>query len=218
MEDDDDDITVVASNVTRQSTKSDDATASTASMSDDDDEGHTSLPYYPTYATTYQTSRPANKKLTPAKQSPFHLQPATPMATRRSAWTQIVQANNLQQLPRSATIFNPQRLARAVKHAISDSGATGHFLAEGAPVINKRIADHPITITLPNGKVIQSTHTCNLDIPWLPAQITEAHIVPGLAHASLISTRKFCNAGCKVVFDMSECRVYHNRKMVWVGD
>ena len=77
---------------------------------------------------------------------------------------------------------------------------------------------HPITITLPNGKVIQSTHTCNLDIPWLPAQITEAHIIPGLAHASLISTRKFCDAGYKVVFDMNECRVYYNRKIVLVGD
>ena len=113
----DDNITVVASNVTQQSTKSDDATASTASMIDndttDDDELHTSLQYYPTYTTTYQTSRPTNKKLTPAQQSPFHLQPATPMATQRSAWTQIVQANNLQQLPGSATIFNPQHLVLA---------------------------------------------------------------------------------------------------------
>ena len=66
MEEDDDDITVVASNVTQQSRKSDDATVSTTSMSDDDmtdnDGVPTNLPYYPTYATTYQTSRPANKK------------------------------------------------------------------------------------------------------------------------------------------------------------
>ena len=157
----------------------------------------TSLPYYHTYAKTYPTS-------TPAKQSPFHLQPTTPMATRRSAWTTIVQANNLQQLPRSATIFNPQSLIRAVKHAISDSGATGYFLVKGAPVISTQIGAHLITITLPNGKVIQSAHTCNLDIPWLPAQMMEVHIVPGLAHASLISTRKFCDTGCKVVFDMNE--------------
>jgi hypothetical protein len=65
MEDDDDNITVVASNVTRQSTKSDDATASTESMSDDDDTVHNSLPYYPTYTTTYQTSRPATKNSRP---------------------------------------------------------------------------------------------------------------------------------------------------------
>ena len=47
--------------------------------------------------------------------------------------------------------------------------------------------------------------------------MTEAHIVPGLAHASLISTRKFCDAGCKVVFDEKECSVYFKGKLVLVG-
>ena len=82
------------------------------------------MEYIPAYRTTLRTQQlikqvgPQTKKRTPAKQSQFHLQPATPMATQRSAWTTIVKANNLQQLPRSATIFNPQRLVRAVKHAI----------------------------------------------------------------------------------------------------
>ena len=47
--------------------------------------------------------------------------------------------------------------------------------------------------------------------------MTEAHIVPGLTHASLISTRKFCDAGCKVVFDEQECRVYFKKKLVLTG-
>ena len=47
--------------------------------------------------------------------------------------------------------------------------------------------------------------------------MTEAHIVPGLAHASLILTRKFCDAGCKVMFDKEECRVYFKNKLVLVG-
>ena len=47
--------------------------------------------------------------------------------------------------------------------------------------------------------------------------MTEAHIVPGLAHASLISTRNFCDAGCKVMFDKEECRVYFKNKLVLVG-
>ena len=62
-----------------------------------------------------------------------------------------------------------------------------------------------------------STHTWNLDIPWLPNHVTEAHIVPGLAHASLISTRKFCEAGCKVIFDANECRVYYKVNLVLEG-
>ena len=50
-----------------------------------------------------------------------------------------------------------------------------------------------------------------------PATMTEAHSVPGLAHTSLISTRKFCNAGYKVIFDREECRVYCNDKLVLHG-
>ena len=44
--------------------------------------------------------------------------------------------------------------------------------------------------------------------------MTEAHVVPGLAHSSLISTKKFCEAGCVVVFDRLECRVYFGPKSV----
>ena len=52
----------------------------------------------------------------------------------------------------------------------------------------------------------------------MPHEMTEAHIVPGLAHSSLISTKKFCEAGCKVVFDEEECRVYYKDKLVLSGD
>ena len=80
----------------------------------------------------------------------------------------------------------------AVEYVISDSGATGHFLVKGAPITNLQVADNPISITITNVKSMTSTHTCNLDIPWLPNHMDEAHIVPGLAHTPLISTRKFC--------------------------
>mgnify|MGYP007004165810 FL=1 len=108
-------------------------------------------------------------------------------------------------------------LVENVAWAISDSGATGHFVVEGAPVINKQPATNPITITLPSGSTIQSTHTCNLDIPWLLHHVTKAHIAPGLAHSSLISTRKFCAAGCKVAFDEDECRVCYQDRLALVG-
>ena len=82
----------------------------------------------------------------------------------------------------AATSFNTPKLKQAVQWAFSDSGATVHFLVEGVPVVNKRPAKFPINVTLPNGKTIKSMHTCNIDIPWLPSIMTEAHIVPGLAH------------------------------------
>ena len=142
---------------------------------------------------------------------------STQTPARHQAWQHIVQANNLRELPQAKTILKDERLTRAVKWALSDSGATGHFLIKGSPAVNIKPATKPITITLPNGKSIQSTHTCNLDIPWLPSHMTEARIVPGLAYASLISTRKFCDAGCKVMFDDGECRVYFKGELILVG-
>ena len=64
---------------------------------------------------------------------------------------------------------------------------------------------------------LTSTHTCTLDIPWLPNDAKEAHIVPGLAHAPLISIKILCDAGCKVTYNDDECRVYYNKKVVWLG-
>ena len=112
-------------------------------------------------------------------------------------------------------ILNHHKISNIV-HAVSDSGATAHFIVDGAPVTNIQKAEFPLRITLPNGHSIYSTHTCNLDIPGLPDEMTEAHIVPGIER-SLIATRKFCDAGCKVVFDMEECRVYYEGKLVLTG-
>ena len=69
---------------------------------------------------------------------------------------------------------------------VADVGATGHFVLPGTPVTNVKIARHPLRINLLYGDCLTSTHTCTLDIPWLPNEAKEAHIVPGLAHAYLI--------------------------------
>ena len=84
-------------------------------------------------------------------------------------------------------------------------------------MVNVRAAEFLIARKLPDGSIIYSTHTCKLDIPWLPKEMTEAHIVPYLQHSSLISTEKFCEAGCKVVFDERECRVYYKGELVLSG-
>ena len=53
--------------------------------------------------------------------------------------------------------------------------------------------------------------------PWLPNNAKDAQIIPGLAHASLISIKILCDAGCKVTYDDDECRVYYNKRLVWLG-
>ena len=143
---------------------------------------------------------------------------AANMVTKSHAWPPTVALKQVHIRNNAQMAGTTKRATRAVDMAISDSGATAHFLVEGAPAVNITPAKNPLSILLPNGKRIKSTHTCNLDIPWLPAHMTEAHIVPGLSHLSLISTRKFCDAGCRVVFDQSECRVYKDGILVLVGD
>ena len=106
---------------------------------------------------------------------------------------------------------------RSARWAIADAGATGHFVMAGAPVINVKPTTNPIRITLPDGQSIMSTHTCNLNIPWLPVFMTKAHIVPGMAHSSLISIKKFCDGGCKVMYDENKVRVIYKGNMVLSG-
>ena len=100
---------------------------------------------------------------------------------------------------------------------ISDSGASGHFVLENALAVNKQVAVNAIAIKLPDEKLIYSTRTANLDIPWLPGNMTECHIEPGLTHSSSISAKKFCDAGYKVIFDKNYCRVYHKKGLVLHG-
>jgi hypothetical protein len=115
------------------------------------------------------------------------------------------------------TIFNASGIIIAGDQAIADAGATGHFILPGTPVSDIQPASKPLAINLPNGEKIMSTHTCRLNVPWLPEKAREAHIVPGLAHASLVSIKILCDAGCRVIYDDNACRVYYNEKIVWIG-
>ena len=62
---------------------------------------------------------------------------------------------------------------------------------------------------------MKSTHTCEVDVPRIPKESRRAHIVPGIAHTSLISIKVLTDAGCKVVYDTHECQVYFREKIVW---
>ena len=69
---------------------------------------------------------------------------------------------------------------------IVDAGATGHFLQPGTPAKNIRPTNNPISISQPDGVKLESTHECEIDNPRLPQSAKAAHIVPGLAHTSLV--------------------------------
>ena len=83
---------------------------------------------------------------------------------------------------------------------ISDAGATGHFLQPGEPAINIKQASNPISISQTYGKHIVSTHESEIDNPNLPKAVRKAHIVPGLAHTSLVLVKMLIDAGCFVTY------------------
>jgi hypothetical protein len=101
-------------------------------------------------------------------------------------------------------------------HAIMNTGATAIFIMEGTPIENKRIATKPLTINLPNGTKIKSTHCGDITIPGLP-EILTGNIVPSLSIASLIRVRVLCNAECTVTFSKKHCDIIYNYKTILQG-
>ena len=73
---------------------------------------------------------------------------------------------------------------------------------------------NPISISQPDGGKLESTHECEIDKPKLPQEARKAHIVPGLAHTSLISIKMLIDAGCFVTYG-ENVLVYYKDKIVW---
>jgi hypothetical protein len=84
-----------------------------------------------------------------------------------------------------------------VQQAIADTGRMSIFIMDGVDVNKKWIVTNPITINMPYGRKVQSTHMCNIIIPGLPTKLI-GHVVPQLAVVSLIGICQLCNAGCQV--------------------
>ena len=75
------------------------------------------------------------------------------------------------------------------------------FILPGAPIKNIISSPWPLVIHLPDSKTLKSTTTQHLDLSCLPEASTQAHVVPALAHTSLVSTKMLCDVGCKVSYD-----------------
>jgi hypothetical protein len=81
---------------------------------------------------------------------------------------------------------------------------------------NVCLATQPLTINLPDGTMVKSTHICNLEIPGLP-HVLEGHIVPDLTVASLVGIRILCKLGCTVVFKDTACYVFYQEMLILTG-
>jgi hypothetical protein len=81
-----------------------------------------------------------------------------------------------------------------------DSGCTSHFHLVNAPCLNKVRSRTPLTVRLPNGATMESSHTAELDIPEVNAAASKAHVFPGMAHHYLLSVGQLCDEGYIVTF------------------
>jgi hypothetical protein len=57
-----------------------------------------------------------------------------------------------------------------------------------------------LTVRLPNGATMESSHTTDLDIPDLNAAASKAHVFPEMANHSLLSVVQLCDEGYIVTF------------------
>ena len=103
------------------------------------------------------------------------------------------------------------------KWAVLDSGATGNFLVTDAPMIDKKDTHVPLSVTLPDGSKVQSSHVGKLDIPQLPKAAREGHVITGLNTHSLMSVVVLCNAGCVVKFTKIGVTVKYRGRTVLTG-
>jgi hypothetical protein len=91
--------------------------------------------------------------------------------------------------------------------AIVDSGCPVHFLLVNASCLNKVKSQNLLTVRLPNGATMESSHTAELDIPELNAAASKANVFPGMANHSLLSVGKLCDEGSTVTFKQAEVTI-----------
>jgi hypothetical protein len=93
-----------------------------------------------------------------------------------------------------------------------ESEGTGHFLLVNAPCLNKIKSQTPLTVRLPNGATMESSHTAELDIPELNAAASKAHVFPGMANHSLLSVGQLCEEGYIVTFKQASVTICDSEK------
>ena len=72
-----------------------------------------------------------------------------------------------------------------------------------AKVKNVKPTTNHLKVIIPDDKGMKSTHECEINWPDVPIYAKMAHIIPQLAHQSLLSMVKLCTAGCTVIFKMN---------------
>jgi hypothetical protein len=86
--------------------------------------------------------------------------------------------------------------------AVLDSGCTSTLITSSTPCHNKTPTAHGLRVSIPNGHIMQASHTATLHLPHLPVSFTAsaraASVQPEL-RKSLVSLGQLCDHGCDYV-------------------
>ena len=90
--------------------------------------------------------------------------------------------------------------------AFIDSGASGHYIHEDAPVTKSNRQDPAISVGQPGGDIMTSKYNCDININSLPINARKGYVIPGL-HTSLLSVGKCCDEGLITIFTKDKVHV-----------
>lgn len=101
---------------------------------------------------------------------------------------------------------------------IIDTGCTVHLCTPETHLVDRQVTTSPITITIPDGNTMTSTHEGHLDIPELPPAATLTHVVPELNSHSLVSMGQLCDAGCTATVDQNTIDISYEGNVILSGE
>ena len=102
--------------------------------------------------------------------------------------------------------------------SIADTCNTSHYICPSDT--HKIIAGTttPIIVGLPNVQQLTSTNfDCELNLPQVPTQGRQAHLLPGLTHRSLLSISQLFDAGCQETFDQKSVIITNHGYTILTG-
>ena len=94
----------------------------------------------------------------------------------------------------------------------ADTGSTHCLLrASDAPHFKSILAEHGLTVTLPNGHSITSIGIHALNFPPLPVAVPAHVFADDHLHTSLLSISELCNAGCTATFTDTDVSITYEQ-------
>jgi hypothetical protein len=80
--------------------------------------------------------------------------------------------------------------------------------------LNKILTENTLTVRLPNGQTMKSTHTATLDIPQLSRVAKAAHVFPAMENNSLLSVGQLCDEGYSFLFNTNGVKILNEKQEI----